>query len=90
MYVEHIYLHRCFCESSQFQPKVVKAEEAPYRCEWYSISCETFSAIEVRNSGLSGIISPELHRLQKLRILILSENNLIGPILPQPSEIGKY
>lgn len=69
-----------------------KAEEAPYPCEWYGISCDKnfhISAINLRNSGLSGTISPELPRLRKLRTLILSENNFSGQIPPQLSQIGK-
>uniref|UniRef100_A0A7I4BWZ7 Protein kinase domain-containing protein n=1 Tax=Physcomitrium patens TaxID=3218 RepID=A0A7I4BWZ7_PHYPA len=46
------------------------------------------TSINLRNAGLSGTIALELHRLRKLRILILSENNFSGPIPPQLSEIG--
>jgi hypothetical protein len=69
-----------------------KAEEAPYPCEWYGVSCDKnfhISAINLRNSGLSGTISPELRRLRRLRTLVLSENNFSGPIPAQLSEIGK-
>lgn len=70
-----------------------KAEEAPYYCEWRGINCDKnfhISAINLRDSRLSGTISPELYKLRKLRILILSENNFFGPIPSQLSEISKY
>lgn len=64
----------------------------PFPCEWYGISCDKnfhISSINLHRSGLSGTISPELRRLQKLRILSLSENNFSGSIPPRLSEIGK-
>jgi hypothetical protein len=70
-----------------------KAEEgAPHPCEWYGISCEKnfhISTINLRNSGLFGTISPELHRLRKLRILDLSKNRFTRRIPSQLSEISK-
>lgn len=69
-----------------------KSEDS-YPCEWSGISCDKNShvtSINLRNAGLSGTIALELHRLRKLRILILSENNFSGPIPPQLSEIGTH
>ncbi|KAG0606440.1 hypothetical protein M758_9G140500 [Ceratodon purpureus] len=66
------------------------AEEAPYYCEWRGISCDKnfhISSINLRDSHLSGTISPELYRLRKLRILILSENNFFGTIPSQLAQI---
>lgn len=71
---------------------VWRAEDTPRRCEWYGVSCDKdfhISTVNLRNSGLSGTISPELHRLRKLRTLILSENSFSGPIPEQLSKIGK-
>lgn len=66
--------------------------EDPYPCEWYGISCDKnfhISGINLHRSNLSGVISPELQRLPRLRTLSLSENNFSGVIPPQLSEIGK-
>uniref|UniRef100_A0A0D9XRA4 Protein kinase domain-containing protein n=1 Tax=Leersia perrieri TaxID=77586 RepID=A0A0D9XRA4_9ORYZ len=62
-----------------------------YYCQWNGVACNNrrhpghVTAIRLRDSGLTGTISPQLGNLTRLQILDLSNNNLIGKI---PSNLG--
>jgi hypothetical protein len=61
-------------------------------CHWYGITCDLQSKVKqinLQNTKLAGPISPEIRHLQNLRSIVLSRNNLSGPVpWTELSEIG--
>lgn len=61
-------------------------------CHWYGITCDLQSKVKqinLQNTKLAGPISPEFRHLQNLRSIVLSRNNLSGPVpWTELSEIG--
>ncbi|WCJ20525.1 Leucine-rich repeat protein kinase family protein [Euphorbia peplus] len=63
--------------------------EDPDPCNWRGVTCDKKTKrvifLSLKNHRLSGPISPEIGKLQNLRILALYNNNFYGTI---PSELG--
>ncbi|XP_065876869.1 LRR receptor-like serine/threonine-protein kinase FEI 1 [Euphorbia lathyris] len=63
--------------------------EDPDPCSWRGVTCDKKTKrvifLSLKNHKLSGPISPEIGKLQHLRILALYNNNFYGTI---PSELG--
>ncbi|MBA0680361.1 hypothetical protein Goari_012066, partial [Gossypium aridum] len=68
---------------SQWRP------EDPDPCKWKGVNCDTktkrVTTLSLTNHKLSGPISPDLGKLEHLRLLMLHNNNFYGAI---PSELG--
>ncbi|KAK8997968.1 hypothetical protein V6N11_012503 [Hibiscus sabdariffa] len=68
---------------SQWRP------EDPDPCRWKGVECDNktkrVTALSLTNHKLSGPISPDLGKLEHLRLLMLHNNNFYGAI---PSELG--
>ncbi|XP_022756423.1 LRR receptor-like serine/threonine-protein kinase FEI 2 isoform X5 [Durio zibethinus] len=68
---------------SQWRP------EDPDPCKWKGVACDSktkrVTTLSLTNHKLSGPVSPDLGKLEHLRLLILHNNNFYGSI---PSELG--
>ncbi|XP_052887575.1 LRR receptor-like serine/threonine-protein kinase FEI 1 isoform X2 [Gossypium arboreum] len=68
---------------SQWRP------EDPDPCKWKGVKCDSktkrVTTLSLTNHKLSGPISPDLGKLEHLRLLMLHNNNFYGAI---PSELG--
>ncbi|OMO93734.1 hypothetical protein COLO4_16711 [Corchorus olitorius] len=68
---------------SQWRP------EDPDPCKWKGVTCDSktkrVTTLSLTNHKLSGPISPDLGKLDRLRLLMLHNNNFYGAI---PSELG--
>ncbi|GAV73053.1 LRRNT_2 domain-containing protein, partial [Cephalotus follicularis] len=63
--------------------------EDPDPCKWKGVTCDTNTKrvvfLSLKNHKLSGSISPDLGKLDRMKILTLHNNNFYGTI---PSELG--
>ncbi|KAJ7953324.1 Receptor-like protein kinase [Quillaja saponaria] len=63
--------------------------EDPGPCKWKGVTCDQktkrVTQLSLHNHKISGFISPDLGKLEHLKILALHNNNLYGTI---PSELG--